>query len=335
MIAAEQVDYQMPPDAAFDWVETWLFPVVVPEAGINVMIYVAARPALGTVANQIVIGGSLTDTKAELLHYYDHQHLPLPKTFSDFTLPSGLTLKATKPPREFRIDYVGKDGTEIHVDWIGLMDPFDIHDPNHSPQAGRAEDMHADIDAGAKHQAGHFDMTGRATGTLTVRGKTFKIDCVERMDHSWGPRDPTVIKNMYIVSATFDENLAFHMICPWNPDAPHGQQFQLTHGYVLDHGKVYGLTSNAKMTSVQHGLVCSSVTMQVEDIRGKVYDMVATVDVGFPWTPYPSALTHNTLMTWHMDGRVGYGVVLANYNLGYLNQKMGRFLADPSPKVFV
>ncbi len=28
------------------------------------------------------------------------------------------------------------------------MDPFDIHDPSHSPQAGLALDIHADIDPG-------------------------------------------------------------------------------------------------------------------------------------------------------------------------------------------
>src|SRR5690606_17326366 len=119
------------------------------------------------------------------------------------------------------------------------------------PQAGNAADMHADLEIGKTHQAGHVDMTGRATGTLTVRGRTFKVDCIERMDRSWGPRQPMNIPTCYIVSATIDENLAFHMICSWNPDAPDGEQFGLSHGYVLENGEVHGLTKELAMRSKQ------------------------------------------------------------------------------------
>lgn len=31
----------------------------------------------------------------------------------------GLKVVAVTPPRDYRIDYVGADGTEIHVDWKG------------------------------------------------------------------------------------------------------------------------------------------------------------------------------------------------------------------------
>lgn len=335
MISPEQIDYQVPPGADHSWVETYLIPVVIPEEHIYALIYVCARPVLGVMSNQVMIMGSLSDNRSDLLHYNDNQHLPAPLKFSELTSPMGLSIVATKAPRNFRIDYSGFDGTEIHVDWIGLMDPFDIHDRNHSPQAGCVEDMHADIDTSRTHQAGHFDLTGRVTGTLTVRGKTFAVDSIERMDHSWGPRDPMVIKNMYIVSATFGEDLAFHMICPWNPDKVGSEQFQLTHGYVLDSGKVYGLTNHLHMTSNHHGLMCTGLKMEVKDVRGKTYRLNATADIGAPWSPYPSAITYNSLMRWTYGDRDGYGVVLPNYNLPYLNQKRGRFHSDPSPTVWV
>ena len=335
MITAEQIDYQNPPDADHNWVETYLIPIVIPDEHIYALVYVCARPAMGVMSNQVMVCGALSDNRSDLLHYNDNQHLPAPKKFSELSSPIGLSIRATDAPRNFRIDYQGFDGTEIHVDWEGLMDPFDIHDPNHSPQAGRVEDMHADIDTGKKHLAGHFDLTGRATGTLTVRGRTFKVDSIERMDHSWGPRDPMVIKNMYIVSATFGPDLAFHMICPWNPDLKGAEQFQLTHGYVLDQGKVYGLTSELTMTSNHHGLMCTGLQMTVKDTRGKRFHLRATADVGAPWSPYPSAITFNSMMRWSYGDRDGYGVVLPNYNLPYLNQRRGRFYTDPSPTVWV
>lgn len=335
MIKPEQIDYQNPPDADHDWVETYLIPIVIPKEHIYALVYVCARPVMGVMSNQIMVCGALSDNRSDLLHYNDNQHLPTPKKFSQLTSPIGLSITATRAPRDFRIDYKGFDGTEIHVDWEGLMDPFDIHDPNHSPQAGRVEDMHADIDARKKHKAGHFDLTGRARGTLTVRGRTFEVDGIERMDHSWGPRDPMVIKNMYIVSATFGEDLAFHMICPWNPDLKGSAQFQLTHGYVLDKGEVFGLTSELEMTSTHHGLMCTGLQMKVKDIRGKTYNLRATADIGAPWMPYPSAITFNSMMRWSYGDRDGYGVVLPNYNLPYLNQKRGRFYDDPAPAVWV
>ena len=335
MITAEQIDYQNPPEADHSWVETYLIPIVVPQEHLYALVYVCARPALGVMANQVMVCGALSDNRSDLLHYNDNQHLPAPKKFSELTSPMGLSIRATRAPRDFRVDYQGFDGTEIHVDWQGLMDPFDIHDPRHSPQAGSVEDMHADIDTGRKHQAGHFDLTGRARGTLKVRGRTFEVDSIERMDHSWGPRDPMVIKNMYIVSATFGEDLAFHMICPWDPDKRGAEQFRLTHGYVLEKGKVYGLTSEVTMTSTHHGLMCTSLQMTVKDTRGKTFHLRATADIGAPWSPYPSAITFNSMMRWSFGDREGYGVVLPNYNMSYLNQRRGRFYTDPSPTVSV
>lgn len=335
MIEARHVEYQNSPDADHTWVETYLIPIVIPEEHIYALVYVCARPGIGVMSNQIFISGSLSDNRSDLLHYNDNQHLPAPENFTDWTSPIGLSIKYIDAPRKFRVDYSGFDDTEIHVEWTGLMDPFDIHDPNHSPQAGVVEDMHADIEPGAPRAYGHFDMTGRIQGTLKVRGREFKVDSVERMDHSWGPRDPMVIKNMYIVSATFSENLAFHMICPWNPDKPGTDAFQLTHGYVLEDGTVYGLTSDATISSTHHGLMCTGLQMTVKDTRGKVFDLHATADIGAPWSPYPSAITYNSMMRWNYGDQTGYGVVLPNYNLTYLNRQRGRFYTDPSPTVWV
>ena len=335
MITAEQLDYQAPPDADHSWVETYVLPVVVPDVPLYALIYVCIRPGLGVMANQVMITGALCESRAEQLHYSDNQHMPAPEKFSDWTSEIGLSVRVTDSPRNYRIDYEAADGTEIHVDWEGLMDPFDIHDPDHSPQAGRVEDMHADIETGRKHQAGHFDMTGRMTGTMKVRGEEYEVDGIERMDHSWGPRDPTVIKNMFIVSATFGEDLAFHMICPWNPEKTGTDAFQLTHGYVLQDGEVYGLTSEATISATMHGLICTGLDMTVKDTRGETFNLRATAGIGAPWYPYPSAISYNALMNWSYDDRTGYGVVFPNFNMTYLNQRYGRQPTDPSPAVLI
>lgn len=328
MITADQLEYQAPPGADHNWVETYVLPVVVPEEHVYALIYVCIRPVLGVMANQVMICGALCESRAELLHYNDNQHLPAPARFSDWRSDIGLSVRVTKPPREYRIDYRAPDGTEIHVDWKGLMEPFDIHDPKHSPQAGAVQDVHADIETGTRHQAGHFDMTGHITGTLKVRGRELQVDGIERMDHSWGPRDPTTIKNMYIISATFGEDLAFHMICPWDPDRTGTDAFQLTHGYVLQDGEVYGLTSEATISATHHGLIPTSLEMTVKDIRGESFQLFAAADIGVPWYPYGRTVSYNALMRFVYAGRTGYGVVFPNYNMTQLNDRYGRFKTD-------
>lgn len=340
MINHEHFEYQNPPHADENWVESFVFPVVVPEESIYTLIYVCVRPTLGVMANQVMISGALTDTRAELLHYNDNQHLPAPEKLSRLTSSFGLDINVVDAPRDFHIDYVGYDDTEIHVDWRGIMDPFDIHDPNHSPQAGRVKDVHIEVDSprgtqqpDAPRHYGHLDMTGQITGTLKVKGREFSVDAIERMDHSWGPRNPMRLKSMYIVSATFGPDLAFHMICPWDPSTPGEGEFEITHGYVLEDGVVYGLTDELVMTSVNHGLVCASIDMTVTDIRGKKHHLRGSADVGAPWYPYPSVISYNALMSWSLGDRVGYGVVMPNHSVPTIIRERGRFKHDPLPRI--
>lgn len=336
MITAEHFEYKNPPDADHDWVESFVFPVVVPEAHIYALVYVCVRPALGVMANQVMISGCLAQSRAELLHYNDNQHLPAPPRLSQLTSTFGLDITTVDAPRRFRIDYSGYGDTEIHVDWTGIMDPFDIHDPAHSPQAGKVKDVHHEVDPRetvGPRPYGHLDMSGRVTGTLKVKGREFEVDAIERMDHSWGPRNPMKLTSMNIVSAGFGEDLAFHMICPWDPSKPAAEAYELTHGYVVEDGEVFGLTSELEMTSVDLGLVCAAIDMTVTDVRGKRFRLRGSADVGAPWYPYPSVVSYNALMTWSLGDRVGYGVVMPNHSIPTLIHERGRFFDDPVPTI--
>jgi hypothetical protein len=336
MITAQQFEYQNPADADHTWLESLLFPIVVPEAHLYALVYANVRPSLGVMWNQVMVCGTLTESRSDLLHYNEHHFLPAPPSIISIDSEIGLQITSTDPLRGFRIDYVGEDGTEIHVDWANLMPPFDTHDPAMSPQAGKGGgDMHADPGTSHHESSGHVDMSGRATGTMIVRGRTFAVDSIERMDHSWGPRHPMKVPNMFIVSATFGSDLFFHMICPWNPDKSGPDAIELTHGYVVEDGETYGLTDVARITAQHHGLICTGLQMTVTDVRGKTFSLEATADIGAPWIAGPNAMTHNALMRWSYDGRVGYGVVMKNYSLRYLNERRGRFFDEPTAAVYV
>ncbi|MFJ8066852.1 hypothetical protein ACIQYS_19950 [Psychrobacillus sp. NPDC096426] len=336
MITSKNFEFQNPSDADHLWVETLLFPIVIPEEHLYALVYLNVRPSLGVMWNQVMVCGTLTESRTDLLHYNENNYLPAPKNYKDVQSPLGLKIQALDLPRDFAIDYEHEDGTEIHVTWKGMMPPFDIRNPSHSPQAiAGPKDIHTDQDTKHYDLGGHFDMTGRITGSLTVRGRTYKVDSMERMDRSWGPRHPMQVPNVFIISASFEPDLAFHMICPWDPEKVGPEAFELTHGYVMEGDKVYGLTNDAVITAQHHGLMCTSLKMSVNDVRGKQFNLKATVDIGAPWIAGPNAMTFNSLMEWSLEGKEGYGVVMKTASLKDLNQKRGRFYDGKTTAIYV
>lgn len=333
MITNEHLEYQNPPNVDHLWVETWQFPIVIPEERLYALVYINVRPGLGVMWNQVMVCGTLTESRSDLLHLNENHFLPAPKRLWDIDSPLGLKIRALNSPRDFAIDYEHEDGTAIHVTWSGMMDPFDIHDPDHSPQAGKFLENNTHYTS-RNEKSGHFDMSGRVTGTLTIRGRTFKVDSIERMDRSWGPRDLMKIHDMFIVSASFEPDLAFHMICPWFPDNTGPEEFKLTHGYVMEGNKVFGLTSDAVITAQHHGLICTNLKMSVKDVRGKEFNLTAFPNIGAPWV-VSNAVMHNALMSWTLEGREGYGVVLKTHSLSELIKRRGRFADGKTAAIYV
>jgi hypothetical protein len=326
MITERDVEFHTPPGADHRWAETYIFPIAIPEEHILVMVYVAARPTLGVMLNDVYVYGTLTDNRAELMYVDSQVHLPAPERFSRIDSPSGLSVHAVKPPREFRIDYVGFDDTEIHVDWIGIMDPFDVHDIKHTPHATGTHDERMAKSGLARAWNGHFDMTGRVTGTVRVRGKEFKVDSLERMDHSWGERGENDLPAMDSISAQFDEKLAFHLITHVDLEAPSGKDQRLAHGYVLEDGVQYGVVT-LDITSVRLGVTITSMRMTVTDTRGKVFRLDAMADVGAPWNIYGTTC-YTALMRWTLGDRDGYGVVMEVLPIKTLTRLRQRRSAD-------
>ena len=97
---------------------------------------------------------------------------------------------------------MGVDDTEIHVDWNGIMDPFDVHDIKHTPHAVGTHEEKMAKSGLARAWNGHFDMTGRVRGTVRVRGREYAVDSLERMDHSWGHRNPVKMNAQDSISAS-------------------------------------------------------------------------------------------------------------------------------------
>lgn len=332
MISQKDIEFHTPQDADFLWTETNYYSFLIPEENIFGSVYVVIRDGLGVMSGDVCIYSALSDNRSEALYIDNHQHMPSPEKLSDITTPMGLSIKVDDP-KNYHIDYKGFDDTELKFHFKGLHDPFDIHDPNMSPKA-TGDNYSNEEDSGfGTGYGGHFDLTGHITGTLKLRGKEYNIDCVETMDHSWGPRPETHMPPIGWIHAHFGKDLAFHWINGCDYNKPIGEQQTLAHGYVLDNGVAYGMT-DLKQKTIRTGVVTVSHEVEVTDVRGKTWRFFGTAQAGAPWVCYVSTMLYIAMMRWQMpDGKVGHGVSQENYAIQMLNKEYGKMWTEKQAKI--
>ncbi len=332
MITANDLEYHHSATDDYTWAETYYLPISVPEERLFAHVYICTRPVLGSMSADIRVHGSVSATEFDLLYIDSRFHLPAPKRFSQLTTPNGLSVIAVNPPRDYRIDYVGRDDTEIHVDVVGIMDPFDIHDASLNPLAGAtAEEQLARTSMGSGYK-GHFDMHVRMKGTLKVRGKEYKVDGVDRINHSWGPRPEMDIPPMNSAWAQFGEGLGFRFHMHLDPEKPAGEDQRFAHGYILDSGEVHALT-DIRMTTTRVGIVPISVEALITDRRGRTFQLRGVPLAGAPWRAYSTSVTWVGLMRWEHDGTIGHGSFQENHSLVVETRLRGRRWTDPIPAI--
>ena len=333
MISAADVEYHHKPGVDHTYAETNWFCFNIPEERILGIIYTVSRKGVPAISCDVAIYGALVENRAESLYFDSQQMLPAPEKLSKYTLPTGLSVEAVNPPRDYRVDYVGYDGCEIRFDFKGLMDPFDIHDPNDSPKAAATTaEQHAGAGMGSGY-GGHFDLTGHIAGTLKLRGKEYRLDCVETMDHSWGSRPEIHEPSMGWSHAHWSKDFAIKWINHWDPEKPLDISQTLAHGYVMENGKTYGLV-DAKYRTNRIGATILSMEVEVTDKRGKTFRFVGTAQSGGPWICYMSALVGASLMRWQLDdGRVGYGLASEITSMQQLTRKHGRYANQASAHI--
>lgn len=308
MITAKDIEFHHAPGVDHEWAETNFFGFYIPEERLLGSIYTVARAGTGACVSELIIYSGLSADRMNVVHFDVSEHLPMPKSYLDYHLPNGMHVKAVNPPRDYRIDYIGRNGNELHIDYVGLMDPFDIHDASQNVRAQKSEAAQVEGSGFGEGYKGHFDQTSHVKGELLLGGKKYKIDCVDTMDHSWGPRPEYGMRSLCWMHAHFGKDLAVHMILHFKPNAPAKQQYELAHGYVLRDGKVYPIVK-ATAVSDRIGLQGVAMDVRVTDSSGATLSMRGGAIAGGSWPCYLCLHIYNTLHQWTTsDGRVGYGV---------------------------
>lgn len=314
MISANEAEFQFGPDAPYDWCETNFFPFAIPEACISGGFYLLSRPKLGVTMSDITVQDRIAPHWEDQLYVDNQQHLPCPSSLLDYSLPNGLSVKAVEPLKRYRIDYKGIDDTEIHLDFVSLMPPFDMNDPEMDPLAG----PRIGKGWGGAAFSGHYEITGRITGEARLRGKNYKVDCVDTLDRSWGPRKERDNGNAIWLHGSFGEALTMHAFFGLDP-ANTAEFGPLISGYVLEDGQVHGLVEGKGRAERIHNLPISN-EVEVTDSRGKTFRFNAAAVNGANWAPFPSMIYAQSLMRWHYGDKIGFGVQQDVISRAYLTR---------------
>ncbi|MEH6639118.1 MAG: hypothetical protein V7717_07600 [Porticoccaceae bacterium] len=301
MITEQDMYFHQPTSDDHYWAETNYFGFYLPEEALYVNVYVLTRKNASVVLSSITITDGFSNAP-HLVRYSNSQvHLPFPKTnLDDYQLANGLAIKCTKPVMDYHITFDDQRQVSFDVQYQALMAPYDIHDPDMDPLAASADDK-----VSATAYAGHWDQTGRVTGKLSLDGKTYKVDCVSSMDHSWGQRKEDQFKNFCWLNANFDNDVSIH--CIWAIDPDDANHYRaIVHGYVREGDQVFGLTKGSGKLR-RNGLLHQHMDLQVEDIRGKVHDFTGTAFTSNAWQPWPFVYATQSLLRWELDGVSGWG----------------------------
>lgn len=302
MILKEHANFQFNEDSPFDWCETNFFPFAVPEHRISGSIYVLTRPKLGVAMSDVLVQDRINPAWEAQAYVDNQQHLPCPSSLLDYSLANGVSVTAVKPLEHYRLQYQGIEDTSLELDFHALMPPFDMNDPDMDPMAaGR-------IGAGWGGAAfsGHYEITGRITGCLRLRGREYKVDCIDTLDRSWGVRKERANGNATWIHGSFGERLTIHALIGLDPANEQGFG-SLISGYVLEDGDMNGLVAVEGEVERQ-GLLPMSARLRVTDKRGKSFDLTAAAINGCIWAPFPSMVYAQSFMRWNHRGEIGYGV---------------------------
>lgn len=324
MIIQEDVEFHTPEDVDHQWAETYWFGMYVPEENLYGWVYMVFRAGTGAMTCDVEFINKKSDKMYDAVYLDIQNHLPIPEKLSSFELPNGLSFSA-KSPSEYRLDYIGVDNTEIHLDFSGIHLPYDIHDPDIDPMAQAKVDQAVEHSGFGSAYASHFDLTMRAVGTIKVRGKSYSVNCLATNDHSWGPRPERGMRMMGYMNAHFDDDYVVQTIWAFDASKPDGQQHTFKHGYAIVDGRLIG--GVAGQLKVSHdGIFPEKVELLFTDAEGGQHKLTGEPLAYNNWVPYGCCPTGHSMLRWKTEGRKeGVGTLMEAYPLDTVT---GGFLHD-------
>jgi hypothetical protein len=328
MITAADADFHQRDPSDMNWTETMFSIFSVPEANILGNLYVLARPNLGVITGTVMVQQGFCRQPYEIDFCDPEVHLPCPESFSNFSLPSGFRVEVTRPPLDYHFQYAASSGAcSFDLNFEALMPAFDMHDPGQNPLFVEGDDW-ASPHKAASTNKGHFDLLGRVTGELELRGKRYQVDCVDGMDHSWGPRTEdtagTGSRAAAWMHVAFGEDFGMHLAMALDFRDGEVVYDGLRFGYVMEGGEVFGLVE-ANVEGRRVDMIGVSNHIQAKDVRGREYEFFGTAVAGAPWYSFnPCCTSFQSLYRYQRGKEVGYNEGADIFGLNFLGERLSR-----------
>ncbi|MHB8690187.1 MAG: DUF7065 domain-containing protein [Solirubrobacteraceae bacterium] len=291
--------YHKRPDHPF-WNESGLFGFMIPERKIDGYFYVWHRPNM----NLTSAGVAIWDDKGCETHnclYSEWFHFnPLSETTDmfDFELANGMRCQLLEPLKRYRLGY---DSDEFALDllWEGAYHPPNLHYDN-----SEAEGF--EVWGGV-----HYEQLGAVKGTVTLDGKTLKVDCHAFRDHSRGLR-PGPLRGLS--GGGFDygwasERTSFAVTSARGvPTAPVSARSidQAGYGHLIKDGQMGRIVSGEReVTEREQDGRPRHVRLRLTDEHGRELRADAEVQNCLKW----HSIWHMQwcLAKWTIDGEEGWG----------------------------
>lgn len=323
MIVNEDTEFHRRDPADRTWTETMFLPFAVPEERIFGNVYVLARPNLGVATSSILVGQGFCPQPYDIDFTDPQVHLPCPESFAKFSLANGLTVDAPNP-RQVDAHYENALGAcAFDLSFRALHEPFDPGDPAQNPLLAADRATH-DARHGDEWENGHFEVKGHVTGTLTLRGRDYTVDCYDGMDHSWGPRTELGTRSVAWVSVNFGEELAMHLAILLSLRDGSVTYERLRFGFVARQGEVRPIVSATVEAEHTEMLAINNHIVATDD-RGETYEFHGAAISSHPWYSFnPSHVAYQGVFRYHWGARIGYGEMADIYGLDYLAERMSR-----------
>jgi hypothetical protein len=327
MIDIKDLDYHHQHCDDPTWAETYFLIFSCPEEAISGNAYILSRPNVGVTLGSVYVHQGICHNTWEADYSDAPMHLPTPEKFSNFTLDNGLGLSGSNNARDYHLRYDGRDGLcKFDLNFKGVMDPFDALDPQHNPML-KSFDSLEDATGADGWTGGHYDLVGHVTGELELYGKTYKIDCYDGLDRSWGPRLEWNGSPVSWIHMGFGDDLAFHLVMTLKMTPKSYESNELRFGYVTVDGETTGVVA-AEVTGQNSGMLGTYREVKIRDAKGREWSMFGTAIAGAPWhTAYGSFISFQSLYRWTMGDRTAYShttEVIGQTTLGKHFSRLGK-----------
>ena len=278
---ADNANHEPTDDPHFQ--ESSLFCFFDTDAGVAGYHRIGIHPSDGStrVYSWTTVGGETVDRRMKV-------DLPLPDGDTTDTEIGGLEIRTVEPLRAWDLSVHGEHA-EMRCRWTGFMPPL-----TYSLDSG-----------GSKLATGHYNVLGRAIGTVESDGGTVEFNAVGYMDHSWGPRDGATVLNHQWLLAIFGDDFWVHVM-------PVGLgKADVMFGYAYRDGRLHHLVEIDTEFSVGFdNRIARAARAHIKDAGGRAFsiDGTAVGDASLQAFGHGHFLTHRAAR-FQCDGRTGMGLL--------------------------